>query len=46
VTPAVDDIVIVPLGIWLAVKLVPPALMTEAIGAARRSCRSRRFSRW
>ena len=32
-----DDLVIVPLGIVLAVKLVPPALMTEFRLAAERA---------
>src|SRR5688572_30755127 len=30
----VDDLIIVPLGIWLAVKLIPPAIMAEHRRAA------------
>jgi uncharacterized membrane protein YkvA (DUF1232 family) len=41
-----DDIVIVPLGILLAVKLVPPGLMEEFREAASRTGAQRPVSRW
>ncbi len=41
-----DDVVIVPLGIVLAVKLVPPALMAEFREAASRTGGRRPVSRW
>ena len=34
-----DDLLIVPLGIWLAVRLIPPALMAEFRERARSSAR-------
>lgn len=41
-----DDLVIVPLGILLAVKLVPPALMAEFRETASRIGRRLPVSRW
>jgi uncharacterized membrane protein YkvA (DUF1232 family) len=41
-----DDIVIVPLGILLAVKLVPPGLMAEFREAAVQTGAQRAVSRW
>jgi uncharacterized membrane protein YkvA (DUF1232 family) len=41
-----DDIVIVPLGILLAVKLVPPGLMAEFREAAGQTGAQRAVSRW
>ncbi len=41
----VDDLVIVPLGIWFAVKCVPPELMTE-FRAAAADGRTRVLGRW
>ena len=41
-----DDIVIVPLGILLALKLVPPALMAEFREAASRKARQPPVGRW
>jgi uncharacterized membrane protein YkvA (DUF1232 family) len=32
-----DDVVIVPLGIWAVVKLIPPHIMTESRAAAARA---------
>ena len=29
-----DDLIVVPMGLWLAIRLVPPALMTEFRGQA------------
>ena len=41
-----DDVVIVPLGIHLAVKLVPPHLMQEFRSAAAGAARERALGRW
>jgi uncharacterized membrane protein YkvA (DUF1232 family) len=30
-----DDLILVPLGIWLALRLIPPAVMAEARGRAQ-----------
>jgi uncharacterized membrane protein YkvA (DUF1232 family) len=32
-----DDLIIVPVGIWLAIRLIPPEVLTEARGAAASS---------
>jgi hypothetical protein len=34
-----DDLLIVPLGIWLAVKMIPPELMAEFRAAAAQQSR-------
>lgn len=41
-----DDVLIVPLGILLAVKLVPPELMTEFRAATSRTDRPSTLGRW
>ncbi len=41
-----DDLVIVPLGIFVAVKLVPPGLMSEFRVKANDALCERRLARW
>src|SRR3546814_19943075 len=43
-----DDLILVPTGLWLAIRLVPPALMTERSEERRvgKECVSTCRSRW
>jgi hypothetical protein len=36
-----DDLIIVPIGLWLAIRLIPPDILAEHRAAAERAAKSR-----